>query len=345
MPPVPAGVSGTLQGISTCDESDAAPIPVMPPRPQHPLPTLAFLKAIASNSLSACDEELFDKLIVKRRYLLQRVFFVSDPEAIKRVFLDNVENYPRYRYIRRLFQAGLGTGSLGTEGETWWRHRRIAAPAIDHRAIMPDIAAMIGVSEELAGQLETIGGDRVVDLEMVIGNLLIAVWNEVVTGGDPVAVPMLNRLAKYPRKPRLADFTALGPWLDPLRPLQARRGKIAAFDDLLYRLIDARRDEKYPGRRDLIWRLLRQQDRKTGENLTRTEVRDEAASVIAGGVSPTIRALTWIWYLLAEHPEVEARLHAEVDAVLQGQPPVAGQLAQLTYTRRVIDETMRLYPP
>jgi cytochrome P450 len=334
-----------LQRISTYDEGAAAPIPAMPPRPQHPLPTLAFFKAIATNSLSACDEELFDKLIVKRSYLLQRVFFVSDPDAIKRVFLDNVENYPRYRYIRRLFQAGLGTGSLGTEGETWWRHRRISAPAIDHRAIMPDLGAMIAVTEELAGRLETVGGDRVLDLEPVIGNLLIAVWNEVVTGGDPAAVPMLNGLAKYPRKPRFADFTALGPWLDPLRPPQARRGKIAAFDDLLYRLIDARREEDYPGRRDLIWRLIHQQDRKTGENLTRTEVRDEAASVIAGGVSPTIRALTWIWYLLAQHPEVEARLHAELDAVLQRGSPVAGQLAQLTYTRQVIDETMRLYPP
>jgi cytochrome P450 len=334
-----------LQQISAYDERNAAPIPVMPPRPPRPLPTLAFFRAIASNSLSACDEELFDELIVERRYLLQRVFFVSDPDAIKRVFLDNVENYPRYRYIRRLFQAGLGTGSLGTEGETWWHHRRIAAPAIDHRAIMPDLAAMIGVTEALVGQLEIVSRDGVLDLEPVIGHLLIALWNEVVTGGDPAALPMLNGLAKYPRKPRFADFTPLGPWLDPLRPVKARRGKIAVFDELMYRLIDARRDEDYAGRRDLIWRLIHLRDRKTGENLTRTEVRDEAASVIAGGVSPTIRALTWIWYLLALHPEVEARLHAELDAVLEGQPPVAGHLTQLTFTRQVIEETMRLYPP
>src|SRR5712691_5704258 len=134
----PAGGSmDGLQGIS----SDAAGVgAAIPPRPATKLPTLAFLRAVATNSLSALDEELFDELIVARRYLGQRVFFVSDPDGIKRVFLDNFDNYPRYRYIRRLFQAGLGTGSLGTEGELWWRHRRIAAPAIDHRAIMPDIA-------------------------------------------------------------------------------------------------------------------------------------------------------------------------------------------------------------
>ena len=127
-----------MQSVSSVAESAGA----APSRPGRALSTLAFFRAIATNSLSALDEELFDELFVARRYLWQRVFFVSDPDAIRRVFLDNVDNYPRYRYIRRLFQAGLRTGSLGTEGELWWRHRRIAAPAIDHRAIMPDIPAI-----------------------------------------------------------------------------------------------------------------------------------------------------------------------------------------------------------
>ena len=117
------------------------------------------------------------------------------------------------------------------------------------------------------------------------------------------------------------------------------------FDEVLYRLIDARRVADYAGPHDLIWRLIHLRDRKTGETLPRDEVRDEAASVIAGGVSPTVRALTWIWYLLALNPHVEERLHAEIDAVLRSGPLAPSQLAQLNYTRRVIDETMRLYPP
>jgi len=317
----------------------------MPPRPTEKLSTLAFARAVSTNSLSVLDEELFDELIVARRYLWQRVLFVSDPEGIKRVFLDNVANYPRFRYIRRLFQAGLGTGSLGTEGELWWRHRRISAPSIDHRAIMPDTAAMIALAEEFAGQLDAVAGDVVFDLEAVIGKVLIGLWNQVVTGGDPAAVPMLNSLAKYPRKPRLADFTPLGRLLDPLRPAAQRGNKIAAFDDLIYHLIDARRDAAYTGPHDLIWRLIHLRDRKTGETLAPVEVRDEAASMIAGGVSPTVRAMTWIWYLLARHPQIEARLHAELDMMLRGGPPAPSQLMQLVFARQVIDETMRLYPP
>jgi cytochrome P450 len=334
-----------VQSVLTLGEGDPAPIPVTPPRPARPLGTIAFLKTVATNSLSAFDEELFDELIVPRRYLWQRVLFVSDPDGIKRVFLDNVDNYPRFRHIRRLFQAGLGTGSLGTEGETWWRHRRISAPALDHRAIMPDVPAMIAATERLVGMLDTGDDSQVLDLEAVVSHLLIALWNQVVTGGDPVAVPMLQGLAKYPRKPRLPDFTPLGPLLDPLRPKNQRRQKIGMFDDVLYRLIDERRAADYAGPHDLIWRLIHLRDRKTGETLPRSEVRDEAASVIAGGVSPTVRALTWIWYLLALNPPVEARLHAEIDRVLRGGALVPSQLAQLNYTRQVIDETMRLYPP
>src|SRR5882762_8549053 len=82
-----------------------------------------------------------------------------------------------------------------------------------------------------------------------------------------------------------------------------------------------------------------------GPHRRRDAAGGDAGSPAAGGVSPTVRALTWIWYLLALNPPVEERLHAEIDAVLRGGPLVPSQLAQLNYTRQVLDETMRLYPP
>lgn len=330
------------------DISEAAfvrPIPVMPPRPARPLSAVAMMRTVARNSVSAFDEELFDELVVVRRYFWRKVFFISDPEGIKRVFLDNVDNYPRYRYIRRLFQAGLGTGSLGTEGELWQRHRRITSPALDHRAIAPDVPAMIAAAEATATRLEDFAVGDAVDVEPGVSHLLLGLWNLVLTGGDPGAVEMLIGLAKYPRKPRLVDFTAFGPLLDPLRPPSLRRQKIGQFDGVMDALINARRADDYGGSRDLIWRLIHLRDRRTGEGLPHNEVRDEAASIIAGGVSPTARAMTWIWYLLAEHPAVQDRLHDELDTILGGNPPTAAQLPRLTYARQVIDEAMRLYPP
>jgi cytochrome P450 len=317
----------------------------MPPRPARALPLLKFLTTASANSLAACDEELFDALFVPRRYLSQRVFFVSDPDGIKRVFLDNVANYPRVARIRRLFEAELGTGSLASEGETWWRHRRVAAPTIDRRAIAPDIPALIRLAEATADEIARRPRGETLDIETGVTRLLIRLWNHVVTGGDPGAVAMLNALSKIPRKPRLADLAGVSRLIEPLRPRDRRRRRRWEFDDMLQALIARRADGGYSWARDLIWRLLNTPDRKTGETLPWAEVRDEAASLIAGGVSPTVRALTWIWYLLALDPRVETRLHAELDAVVRGGPLAPAHLPQLAYARQVIEETMRLYPP
>ena len=321
------------------------PIPVMPPRPARALPLLQFLKTAATNTIAVCDEELFDTLFVARRYLHQRVFFVSDPEGIKRIFLDNVENYPRVARIRRLFAAELGTGSLASEGETWWRHRRVAAPTVDRRAIAPEIPALIRLSEAAADEIEQRARDETFDIELLIVRLLIGLWNQVVTGQDPGATSMLNALSKVPRKPRLSDLAGVARLLEPLRPRERRGRRRLEFDDRLQALIAERSAPDYTGPYDLIWRLLNTPDRKTGAVLPREEVRDEAASLIAGGVSPTVRALTWVWYLLALDPGVEARLHAELDRVVRGGPLTPDHLPQLAYLRQVIEETMRLYPP
>jgi cytochrome P450 len=326
-------------------EPGLPPVPVMPARPARPLPLLKFLKAAATNSLATCDEELFDELVVARRYLHQRVLFVSDPEGIKRVFLDNVANYPRVERIRRLFEAGLGTGSLASEGETWWRHRRVAAPTVDRRAIEPEIPAMIRLAEEFADRLECRPCGEVLDIENAVERLLIPLWNHVVTGGNPAAVDTLNRLAKYPRKPRLADLAGVSRLLEHLRPDDRRRQQLDDVSDVLQGLIAERDEAHYSGPRDLIWRLLNTPDRKTGQKLPPLEIRDEAASLIAGGVSPTTRALTWIWYLLALHPLAENRLHSELDGVVAAEPLASAHLPRLAYTRQVIEETMRLYPP
>jgi cytochrome P450 len=320
-------------------------IPVMPPRPARALPLLKFLTTASSNSLAACDEELFDALFVPRRYLIQRVFFVSDPDGIKRVLLDNVENYPRVARIRRLFEAELGTGSLGSEGETWWRHRRVAAPTIDRRAIAPDIPLLIRLAEATADDIGCRPCGETLDVEPEMTRLLIRLWNHVVTGGDPGAVAMLKALSKIPRKPRLSDLAGISRLMEPLRPRDPHRRRRSEFYDVLQTLIARRAERGYSSAHDLIWRLLNTPDRKTGERLPPAEVRDEAASLIAGGVSPTVRALTWIWYLLALDPQVETRLHAELDAVVEGGPLAPAHLSRLAYTQQVIEETMRLYPP
>jgi cytochrome P450 len=123
------------------------------------------------------------------------------------------------------------------------------------------------------------------------------------------------------------------------------RGRL---DATIYRLITERRAERARGeeRGDLLAMMLSAQDAEgDGGSMTDEQLRDEAMTLFLAGHETTANALTWTWYLLSRHPEVEARLHEELDRVLRGRRATADDLAALSYTRMVLSESMRLYPP
>ena len=114
------------------------------------------------------------------------------------------------------------------------------------------------------------------------------------------------------------------------------------LDAILARIIQERRQEN-EDHGDLLSMLLSAQEDGTG--MTDTQVRDEAMTLFLAGHETTANALAWTWYLLSQNPEVEARLHVELDTVLDGQLPTFEMIPQLRYTEMVLSESMRLYPP
>jgi cytochrome P450 len=111
--------------MSSADETiDRVPVLALPDRPARPLSTWGLVRVGFKNTLAACDDELFEELFVERRFFWGRLFVVSDPDGIKRVLQDNVDNYPRIDAIRRVFEFGTGSGMLSAEGEVWRHHRR-----------------------------------------------------------------------------------------------------------------------------------------------------------------------------------------------------------------------------
>src|SRR6185437_13350429 len=105
-----------------------------------------------------------------------------------------------------------------------------------------------------------------------------------------------------------------------------------------------RRDPGYAGGHDLLWRLAQAKDRQTGEALTIPELEDEVLTLGSTSVT-SLQVYSWLWYLLAAHPWAEAKLHEELETVLRGRVPSPADLPRLVYLRRLVDETMRLYPP
>ena len=316
----------------------------VPPRPAHALSTLALLRALRSNSLAAWDEELFDALFVERRFIWGRLVVVSDPDGIRRVLQDNCDNYPRLAAIRRIFEFGSGTGMLCAEGETWRRHRRLINPTLDPRAVVADLPVLAETAETMADHLARLPAGEEIDIGRVLVHLITVSTRRVFTGEDPAIEPMLDRMGHFPLEASLLHFLPMPRRLPYFRRYRTSRAEARSFAPMLDRMIAERRGADYHGRPDLLWRLVQAHDRDSSEGLGLAELRDEAITLGATS-STTLRPLTWVWYLLASHPEAEARLHAELAGVLGGRTPDAADLPRLVYLRQVLDETMRLYPP
>src|SRR5947207_11279800 len=136
--------------MSIAEDVESRPTLAVPLRPARTLSTLQMMRVGFSNALAACDEELFEEVFVEGRYVWGRLFVVSDPDGIKRVLQDNVDNYPRIDAIRRVFAFGSDSGMLCAEGEVWRRHRRLLNPTLDRRAVVADVPALVRLTEEMA---------------------------------------------------------------------------------------------------------------------------------------------------------------------------------------------------
>jgi cytochrome P450 len=316
----------------------------MPPRPARPLSSLEILRTGFTNTLAVCDEELFDELFVERRYLWGPVFVVSDPDGVKRVLQDNVDNYPRLDAIRRLFAFGSGTGMLCAESDVWRRHRRMLNPTLDRRAILSDIPGLVAITDELAQRIGELPSGEAINIGEMFAHFLTRSTSHVFARDDAAIHPMVDRMGHFPGEYGLLDFFPLPRRLWLVERLSKSSAEARDLHPVLARMLEARQREDYAGDADLMYRLAQARDRDTGETMTMPELADEALTLGSTSVT-SLQVYSWLFYLLAMHPEAEARIDAEIDAVLGDRSPGAEDLAKLVYTRKVVDETMRLYPP
>jgi cytochrome P450 len=138
-------------------------------------------------------------------------------------------------------------------------------------------------------------------------------------------------------------LTTLGQYLPSRRNRDFKRA-LSLLEDVVRGIVEARRAD--PGEHeDLLSLLMAAYDDPASPLSSARQLRDEILTFLIGGHETTAAGLAWTFYLLSEHPEVERRLHQEVDEVLQGRPPSFDDLARLPYAKAVFDEALRLYPP
>jgi cytochrome P450 len=320
--------------------------------PDVPEKNLSLFKAIKvgrQNPLATLPMAAYREPIWSSRSFFGNILVVSDPTAIKRILLDNVANYPKAPMERDILSAAFGDGLLTSEGEKWRAHRRIMSPAFDMRSLA-GYAPAVGERIEALSQAWTAKGSGAsIDVSEEMTQLTLEIISRTMFSAD---APGLNDMVgdTLHRGQELLAFTVLDvmPVIGPMRVARTMKRIHKTFSELdaaMTKLIASRAGRPADAPRDLLDRLVAARDGETGQGLSGREIRDEIVIIFLAGHETTAVAMTFVWYLVSQHPEVEAKLHDELARVLGGRAPTQADLAALPYTRMVIEEAMRLYPP
>jgi cytochrome P450 len=282
--------------------------------------------------------------VVKLRFAERHAYFISNPADVHKVLVQDADKFQKAPIYRVLLTRFLGNGLLTSEGDFWKRQRKLAQPAFHTKRVQTYAETMVDTTEALLASW-TAGDTRDINHDMMRLTLTVVVKALFNTEIGPEADRIgqaLTTVLEATNEGMQSVFQMLPEWVPLPRNLRNRRG-VRQLDDIINGIISRRREaDEDTG--DLLSMLLMARD-DDGNQMTNRQLRDEVVTLVLAGHETTANALTWTFYLLSQHPEAEAKLHAELDSVLGGRAPTLADLRQLPYTGMVIKEAMRVYPP
>jgi cytochrome P450 len=274
------------------------------------------------------------------RVLNFRSIFINHPGLIEEVLVTNARKYSKGRVLRANRHV-FGEGLLTSEGEFWLRQRRLAQPAFHRARIASYAATMVEYTRRMLDGWRG-GEERDAHQEMmrltlqIVGKTLFDADVERDAQGVGKSLELLLEIGANFRRTIFVPH-----WLPTPANLRVKR-EVALIENILYRIIGERRASGRDAG-DLLSMLLSAQD-DDGSRMTDRQLRDETITLFLAGHETTASTLSWTWWLLAQNPAVEAKLHAELDAILGDRAPSLDNLPRLAYTGHVITESLRLYP-
>lgn len=270
------------------------------------------------------------------------------PDGVQHVLQDNHSNYSKETRAFASLKPLLGNGLLVSNGSFWLRQRRLMQPAF-HRQQINAFSELI-TRETLAmldGWDAMVAAEQAINIQQEMMRLTLAIVTQALFGSkvsDPNGTINKNITLLLGDSIFRFDHPFYPPiWFPTPRNRQFKNVR-HELDEVIYALIADRRghEDEY---HDLLSMLMQVQDEGSGAKMDDRQLRDEVMTLFLAGHETTAVALSWTLYLLSQHPEVGARLREELEAVLGGHTPALADLPGLAYTRMLLDESMRLYPP
>jgi cytochrome P450 len=309
---------------------------------------LQRLAAMRESAIGTWGQRAYEDDIVRGSFFfLRSSFILNAPDAIRHVLVDNYENYSRTPAGLRVLRPMLGEGLLIAEGRAWKHQRRTLAPAFTPRAVTTLIPHMVAVTDETIANLRR-GDGGAVDLREIMQHMTLEIAGRTMFsfGMERHGATLRDFVMEY------ADQLARPSFLDLILPLnwptprdfpRARfRKRWTQFIGMLMAERRAAGKQEGAPARDLFDLMNAARDPETGEAFSEAQLGDQVATMILAGHETTATALFWALYLLALDPVAQEQLAAEARQVsADGE----ADLDRLKFTRAVVDETMRLYPP
>jgi cytochrome P450 len=272
------------------------------------------------------------------------VYQLNHPDLARQILIEQPEKFYKPRLLKRAFRPFAGEGLLTSDGALWKQQRKLMQPAF-HHAYLTTYGA-ITVKHALR-MIDTLEDGNVLEIQAAMAKLTLAVVVESLFGGDVTReaeeVGRLMSAVLDAANDRLNSILRIPSWVPTSRNRREKRA-LATLDEIFQALITAHR-ASHDNSADLLSMLLTATDEESGVQMSDRQLRDEMMTLFLAGHETTATALTWTWYVVSQHPEVEAKLLRELHEVLRGRTPTAADLPSLPYTDMVVREAMRLYPP
>jgi len=274
------------------------------------------------------------------RILNFKTIFINHPDLIEEVLVTNARLYSKGRVLRANRHV-FGEGLLTSEGDFWLRQRRLTQPAFHRARIASYAGTMVEYTQRMmngwrSGEERDVHGEMLRLTLQIVGKTLFDADVERDAQEVGKSLELLLEIGANFRRTIFVPH-----WLPTPANLRVKR-EVAQIERIIYRIIGERRASGRDAG-DLLSMLLAAQD-EDGSRMTDKQLRDETITLFLAGHETTASTLSWTWWLLAQNPAAEAKLHAELDAVLGDRAPTLDDLPKLVYTGQVITESLRLYP-